>query len=93
MISAGYSGTQLWKKLGFKPCMKLCVLNPPAQYGDLLADGPGDRLRVTATKAAIIVCLALHMPPGTKHDVKEGSILVRIATMAGPRRIARHGLG
>lgn len=37
----GYSGTPLWKKLGLKPDMTACVINPPAGYDDeLLAGGP-----------------------------------------------------
>jgi hypothetical protein len=42
MALAGYSGTPLWKKLGFKPGMKVCALNAPDHYAALLADGPND---------------------------------------------------
>ena len=55
--AAGYSGTPLWKKLGFKTGMKVCVVNPPAQYDDLLADGPNDWIRVASPKA----CDAIHL--------------------------------
>jgi hypothetical protein len=41
MVAAGYSGTPLWKKLGFKPGMRVCVLNAPQHYRALL-DGPED---------------------------------------------------
>ena len=78
-MTAGYSGTPLWKKLGFKSGMKVCVLNPPAHYDDLLADGPGDWLRVTEVKQADalhlfiitvnelskIPTLAKYLPPAT----------------------------
>jgi hypothetical protein len=76
MASAGYSGTPLWKKLGFKPGMKVCVLNAPKHYAALI-DGPNDWLIVKAAKDADalhlfitsavelkdIPALAKHMPP------------------------------
>lgn len=36
--SAGYSGTPLVKKLGFKPGMRVLVRNGPPQYSQLLAE-------------------------------------------------------
>lgn len=36
MASTGYSGTPLIKKLGIKPGMKICLLNPPTNYFELL---------------------------------------------------------
>lgn len=36
MATTGYSGTPLLKKLGIKPEMKLCILNAPENYADLL---------------------------------------------------------
>jgi hypothetical protein len=74
--SAGYSGTPLWKKLGFKPRMKVCALNAPKHYARLI-DGPNDWLIVKAVKDADalhlfitstaelkdISTLAKHMPP------------------------------
>lgn len=39
-MTAGYSGTPLWKKLGFKPGMKVAVLNAPKHYGQLLDGHP-----------------------------------------------------
>lgn len=73
---AGYSGTPLWKKLGFKPGMKVCVMNAPAHYAEL-TDGPNDWIMVKQTGAADalhlfitetkdlarIPTLAAHMPP------------------------------
>ena len=73
---AGYSGTPLWKKLGFKPGMKVCALHAPAHYAKLI-DGPNDWIMVKDTKAADalhlfivetaalkdITALAKHMPP------------------------------
>ncbi len=38
----GYSGTPLAKKLGFKPGMHICVLNPPPEYMLLLEPLPND---------------------------------------------------
>jgi hypothetical protein len=74
---AGYSGTPLWKKLGFKAGMKVCVWNAPSDYDDLLADGPQDWVIVkTVTSAnaihlfmletrelSRIAELAKHLPP------------------------------
>jgi hypothetical protein len=56
MTSAGYSGSPLWKKLGFKPGMKVCVLNPPQHYAALI-DGPNDWVMVKTARA----CDALHL--------------------------------
>jgi hypothetical protein len=74
--TAGYSGTPLWKKLGFKKAMKVCVLNAPKHYAALI-DGPNDWVIVKAAKDADalhlfitttaelkdIPALAKHMPP------------------------------
>jgi hypothetical protein len=43
-VSAGYSGTPLAAKLGFKPGMTAAWLDPPPQLGDLL--GPLDGVTV-----------------------------------------------
>jgi hypothetical protein len=48
----GYSGTPLWKKLGFKTGMKVAALNAPMQYQALLADGPNDWVFVNSADAA-----------------------------------------
>ncbi len=37
---AGYSGTPLLKKLGIKPGFSIGLINPPADYLDLLGDLP-----------------------------------------------------
>lgn len=72
---AGYSGTPLWRKLGFKPGMKVMALNAPKHYASLLADGPSDwifvkdnpqaiHLFITATnEVAQIAKLAKLLPP------------------------------
>jgi hypothetical protein len=49
--SAGYSGTPLAKKLGYKPAMEVCMIDAPAGYRALVAPLPeGVRFvpRVTA---------------------------------------------
>jgi hypothetical protein len=48
---AGYSGTPLWKKLGFKPGLKVCALNAPQHYAALI-DGPNDWVMVREPKQA-----------------------------------------
>ncbi|MFN0193485.1 MAG: hypothetical protein ACKVP5_16175 [Aestuariivirga sp.] len=76
MSAAGYSGTALWKKLGFKPVMKVCALDPPEHYAKLI-DGPNDWEMVKQAKGADVLhvfivektetkkiaTLAKHMPP------------------------------
>ncbi len=44
MLTTGYSGTTLLKKLGIKPGMKILLLNEPANYGDLLETNISDQL-------------------------------------------------
>ena len=41
-MPAGYSGTPLAKKLGFKPGIQACLLAAPAGYRKLLEPLPGD---------------------------------------------------
>jgi len=40
--AAGYWGTPLAKKLGFKPGFKIKLVNAPANYFELFTDLPGD---------------------------------------------------
>jgi len=51
MATVGYSGTPLWKKLGFKTGMKVCALNAPKHYAALI-DGPNDWIMVKQAKGA-----------------------------------------
>jgi hypothetical protein len=44
MITAGYSGTPLIKKLGIKPGMKIRLINTPLNYFDLLEADISDQL-------------------------------------------------
>jgi hypothetical protein len=53
MTDTGYSGTPLWKKLGFKTGMKVLVLNAPSHYHDLFSDSPNDWLFVKKDADAI----------------------------------------
>ena len=41
-MSAGYSGTPLAKKLGYKPGFRVYLHNAPANYLDLIAPAPDD---------------------------------------------------
>ena len=79
MNTAGYSGTSLWRKLGFKPGMKVALINAPAHYMDLLADRPDDVSFTRTAKASDAIHLFLieaaglteiaklagHLPPAT----------------------------
>jgi hypothetical protein len=40
MATTGYSGTPLWKKLGFKPGYRIMLIQPPADYFSLLSGMP-----------------------------------------------------
>jgi hypothetical protein len=62
---SGYSGTPLWKKLGFKTGMKVQALHAPAHYQPLLADGPNDWVFVKAGADA------LHLFITAKSELKE----------------------
>ena len=42
MIDTGYSGSPLWKKLGFKTGLKVLVLNAPDHYASMFADSLND---------------------------------------------------
>ena len=44
MVTIGYSGTPLIKKLGIKPEMKVLLINQPGNYYDLLETNIGDQL-------------------------------------------------
>ena len=77
--TAGYSGTPLWKKLGFKPGMHVAVLNAPAHYSALVAGHPeamrfshsakrADAIHLFITEQSELKAIALHaltMPPIT----------------------------
>lgn len=77
MSAAGYSGTPLWQKLGFKPGMKIALVHAPAHYESLLADAPDGLVFTQTAKAsdaihlfidgakglAEIAKLAAHLPP------------------------------
>jgi hypothetical protein len=72
-VTAGYSGTPLWKKLGFKPGMKVCALNAPAHYSNLI-DGPNNWVTVKEAKGAD----ALHLFIIEKWGVKEITTLCEL---------------
>ena len=40
LTPAGYSGTPLWKKLGFRAEMPACVIGAPPDYEALMTGGP-----------------------------------------------------
>lgn len=57
-MSAGYSGTPLWKKLGVKEGGTLVLLNTPARFGPELGDLPdGARTTTRIGVATILVVL------------------------------------
>ena len=74
MSSQGYSGTPLWKKLGYKPGMKVSVLNAPAHYAQLI-DGPNDWVMAKSPRQAD----AIHLFITGKDEL--GAIEVHAQTM------------
>lgn len=50
MPTAGYSGTPLAKKLGFKPGFRVRFVGAPAEYANLLGKLPADVTVATATR-------------------------------------------
>jgi hypothetical protein len=78
-MTAGYSGTPLWKKLGFKAGMTVALLDPPTHYDELLDNRPQGVRFVAAPKGADaihlfitdtqdvakIAQLAEYLPPAT----------------------------
>lgn len=75
-MNAGYSGTPLWKKLGFKPGMTVCATGAPEHYARLI-DGPNDWVMVQKPEAA----LALHLFITAKDELKD---IPRLATRMPP---------
>ena len=47
-MPAGYSGTPLAKKLGYKPALEVCVLDAPAGLRKMLEQLPEDVIRTVA---------------------------------------------
>ena len=52
-MTAGYSGTPLIKKLGYKSGMKVFVINAPENYLELLGDRPEDILFVKKSSSEL----------------------------------------
>jgi hypothetical protein len=67
MTAAGYSGTPLWKKLGFKPDMRVALIHAPAHYPSLLKDAPEGIDFKAAAKASD----AIHLFITDKKDLTE----------------------
>jgi hypothetical protein len=79
MAPAGYSGTPLWKKLGFSPGLRVCALHAPAHYLQLI-DGPNDWVMVTAPERAD----ALHL---FIIETAEIAGIARLSTFMPPARM------
>ncbi len=75
MSAAGYSGTPLWKKLGFKPGTKVALIHAPAHYESLLADRPDGISFTGSAKAADAIHLFIAEAAGLKEIAKLGSYL------------------
>jgi hypothetical protein len=84
-MTAGYSGTPLWKKLGVKPGGTLVLLNTPAGFGDELSDLPDDARTATKlaaeTELAVLFCkdratLEKQLPPAAAKLHRDGSLWI-----------------
>lgn len=75
MSMAGYSGTPLWKKLGFKPGMKIALIGAPGHYKSLIADAPEDLSFTKAAKASDAIHLFIEDARGLGEIAKLGAHL------------------
>jgi hypothetical protein len=66
MTATGYSGTPLWKKLGFKPGMKVALVHAPGHYANLFKDAPRDIDFKAAPKASDAIHLFISDAKGLK---------------------------
>lgn len=75
MTAAGYSGTPLWKKLGFKPGMKVALIHAPDHYASLLRDAPKGIDFAATAKASDAIHLFIADAKGLKEIEKLGGHL------------------
>jgi hypothetical protein len=75
MTATGYSGTPLWKKLGFKPGMKVALVHPPGHYTSLFKDAPKDIDFAGVAKASDAIHLFISDAKGLKEIEKLASYL------------------
>lgn len=94
MSTAGYSGTPLWKKLGFKPGMKIALIHAPSHYASLMTDAPeglnfgktaktSDAIHLfigDAKGLAEIAKLAEHLPPASMLWVSWPKLTSKLST-------------
>ena len=71
---AGYSGTPLVRKLGLRPGLRVCLLQEPAGFRDLLSDV--EQLDITTTLAGSFDYLQFFTD-------SRGELEARFATLAG----------
>ncbi|HEY2124881.1 MAG TPA: DUF3052 family protein [Chthoniobacterales bacterium] len=71
---AGYSGTPLIQKLGFKPGIAVTVINAPASYAKLLGQLPeGVRLEIALKRG----CLFVHLFTRDRDELKKYLVRLR----------------
>lgn len=94
MRVAGYSGTPLWKKLGYKPGMNVAILNGPPHYAALVERCPdtisftrsskhADAIHLFITEAKELKAIAGHalaMPPVTMLWVSWPKLTSKLST-------------
>ncbi len=72
---SGYSGTPLWKKLGYKTAMKVLVLNAPPHYATLFEDSAKDWFLVNKDADAIHLFIT---------EIKQVSEIEKLAKLMPP---------
>jgi hypothetical protein len=78
MNTVGYSGTPLWKKLGYKSNMRVLVLSAPAHYKQILSGGLQDWTYVQRGADAIHVFIS---------EIRELTEIQRLAQLLPPAKM------
>ena len=77
MSTAGYSGTPLARKLGFKPGMRAHYVAAPERFGDLLGELP-DGVRVLARAAAPLDLVVLFVVSRAELERRLGGLHAKL---------------
>ena len=93
MSTAGYSGTPLAKKLGFKPAMRALYVNAPDGFDDLLGELPGG-VRVLARAAPDLDLAVLFVTERRELERRLPGLHAKLASngmvwVAWPKRASR----
>ncbi|HEV7806253.1 MAG TPA: DUF3052 domain-containing protein [Solirubrobacteraceae bacterium] len=92
-MSAGYSGTPLVRKLGFRPGMRAHFVSAPADFGALLGELP-DGVRVLARPAAPLDLVMLFVTSRAQLERRLGGLHAKLRQdgmvwVAWPKRASK----